>query len=35
MDMVQKAKNTKILELLKKTDDFLRELGAKVKLQKG
>jgi len=35
MEMVQKAKNTRIMELLRQTDDFLRELGAKVKLQKG
>lgn len=33
--MVQEAKNTRILELLKHTDDFLRQIGAKVKLQKG
>ncbi len=35
MDLVQKAKNTRILELLKHTDNFLRQIGAKVKVQKG
>jgi len=35
MDLVQKAKNTRILELLKQTDNFLRQIGAKVKVQKG
>lgn len=33
--LVQEAKNTRILELLKNTDDFLRQIGAKVKIQKG
>ena len=35
MDLVQKAKNTRILEVLKNTDNFLRQIGAKVKIQKG
>ena len=35
VQLIQKAKNQRILELLQKTDDFLRQLGAKVKLQKG
>ena len=35
MDLLQKAKNTRILELLKNTDGFLRQIGAKVKIQKG
>jgi ATP-dependent helicase STH1/SNF2 len=33
--MVEEVKNTKILEILKQTDSFLREIGAKVKVQKG
>lgn len=35
IELVQKAKNTRILELLKQTDNFLRQIGAKVKIQKG
>ena len=35
MDLLQKAKNTRIFELLKNTDGFLRQIGAKVKIQKG
>lgn len=35
MDLVQQTKNTRILEILKQTDDFLRQIGAKVKVQKG
>jgi len=35
MDMVQKAKNTRIIELLKQTEGFMRQLGAKVKIQRG
>ena len=35
IDLVQKTKNTRILELLNQTDSFLRQIGAKVKLQKG
>lgn len=35
LDMVIKAKNTRIIELLKQTDSFLRQLGARVVEQKG
>ena len=35
IDLVQKTKNTRILELLNQTDSFLRQIGAKVKIQKG
>ena len=35
IDLVQKTKNTRILELLNQTDGFLRQIGAKVKIQKG
>lgn len=35
MDLVQKAKNTRIIELLKQTETFMRQLGAKVKIQRG
>lgn len=33
--LVQQTKNTRILELLNQTDSFLRQIGAKVRLQKG
>ncbi|KRW99696.1 P-loop containing nucleoside triphosphate hydrolase [Pseudocohnilembus persalinus] len=33
--LIQNAKNSRITELLKKTDDYLRDLGAKVLEQKG
>ena len=33
--LVQNAKNQRITELLQQTDDFLRQIGAKVKVQKG
>mgnify|MGYP000886441974 FL=1 len=35
LELVQKAKNQRILELLHQTDNFLRQIGAKVKVQKG
>jgi ATP-dependent helicase STH1/SNF2 len=35
MDLVQKAKNTRIIELLRQTETFMRQLGAKVKVQRG
>jgi len=35
MDLVQKAKNSRIIELLKQTEGFMRQLGAKVKIQRG
>ena len=35
LELVQKAKNQRILELLQNTDNFLRQIGAKVKVQKG
>lgn len=33
--LVQKTKNTRILELLNQTDSFLKQIGAKVLVQKG
>ncbi len=35
IDLVQKTKNTRILELINQTDAFLKLIGAKVLLQKG
>lgn len=35
INLVQKTKNTRILELLNHTDSFLKAIGAKVLLQKG
>lgn len=34
-NLIAKMKNSRILDLLKQTDKFLRELGAKIKEQKG
>lgn len=33
--LIQDTKNSRITELLKKTDNYLRDLGKKVLLQKG
>jgi ATP-dependent helicase STH1/SNF2 len=35
IDLINNTKNNRLLEILHQTDKFLRELGAKVKLQKG
>lgn len=35
IDLVEKTKNTRILELINQTDSFLKLIGAKVLLQKG
>ncbi|EGR33917.1 RSC complex subunit, putative [Ichthyophthirius multifiliis] len=35
IELIKNMKHTRILDLLKQTDNFLRELGAKIKEQKG
>jgi ATP-dependent helicase STH1/SNF2 len=35
IDLINKTKNERILEILRQTDSYLRQLGAKVKVQKG
>jgi ATP-dependent helicase STH1/SNF2 len=35
VEEVKKSKNKRIMDLLKETDNFLRQLGAKVMVQKG
>jgi ATP-dependent helicase STH1/SNF2 len=35
IEMINKTKNERLFEILQQTDNFLRQLGAKVKVQKG
>ena len=35
VDLIKNTKNTRILDLLKSTDNYLKQLGAKIMVQKG
>mmetsp|Transcript_975 Transcript_975/g.2405 ORF Transcript_975/g.2405 Transcript_975/m.2405 type:complete len:1009 (+) Transcript_975:3343-6369(+) len=35
IELINKAKNDRLLEILRQTDSYLRQLGAKVRIQKG